>query len=401
MRNRLKRETRQLKKSWMQYDATLLRDYLVEEAEDPRINIQSILTRHFLLEGLFENRFAALKQEELRFAVAVSWLDKFLQKSSCANDLQELLYALDKRADNAAGVEIPHFVSAAYRALPVTADGQAIPNYIRDALLTKPQGRLPLPVRNERKEGHPTADAQARHKQNEPPLPGPLLHREEREKPSVLSSVVQAAVSSVSEAQLETGTSWLLEQRKEMFQRLWRKVLARRRPRRISVLEPACGSANDYRFIEAFGLARLINYNGFDLCETNIKNARSLYPDTRFAVGNVFEIDSRNKAFDYCFVHDLFEHLSIEGMEAAIAEICRVTRKGICASFFNMAEVDEHVVRPVDDYHWNTLSMERTREIFCQHASSVQVVHIGAFLRWSFQCAETYNQGAYTFVITK
>src|SRR5882724_8918129 len=134
MRQRLKSETRKLKKSWMQYDATLLRDYLIEEAEDPRINIQSVLTRHFLLEGLFGNRFAALKKEELRFAVAMNWLDKLLQKSLCADEVQELLYALDKGADNSGVAQIPHFVSATYAALPTVADGQVIPNYIRDAL---------------------------------------------------------------------------------------------------------------------------------------------------------------------------------------------------------------------------------------------------------------------------
>ena len=86
-------------------------------------------------------------------------------------------------------------------------------------------------------------------------------------------------------------------------------------------------------------------------------------------------------------------------MEAAIAEICRVTRRAICAGFFNMAEADEHTVRPVDDYHLNTLSMAQTREMFLQHASAVEVIHIGTLLRWCFQCAETYNEGAYTFVV--
>jgi SAM-dependent methyltransferase len=337
MKNRLKRETRNLQKSWMQYDATLLRDYLIEEAEDPRVNIQSILTRHFLIEGLFGNRFAALKQEELRFAIAMNWLLKLFEKSLCADDAEALLYALSKRADNAAGVEIPHYVSKIYAALPARADGLIIPNYIKEAL---------------------------------------------------------------REAQSDSLGPALTEQRIAIFQSLWRKALARRRPPRLSVLEPACGSANDYRFIEAFGLGRLMDYTGFDLCEKNISNARSLFPKAHFKMGNAFEIDSPNRAFDFCFVHDLFEHLSIEGMEAAIAEICRVTRKGICASFFNMAELDEHMVRPVDDYHWNTLSMERTREVFCRKASSVQVLHIGTWLQWSFNCPQTYNEKAYTFVVT-
>ena len=147
-------------------------------------------------------------------------------------------------------------------------------------------------------------------------------------------------------------------------------------------------------------MARFLDYTGFDLCEKNVANAGALFPTARFEIGNVFEIDSPDKAFDFCFVHDLFEHLSSEGMEVAIAEICRVTRKAICAGFFNMTEASEHAVKPVDDYHWNTLSMGRTRESFLQHAQAVHVIHVGTFLKWCFNCPDTHNDGAYTFVIT-
>src|SRR5208283_193351 len=81
------------------------------------------------------------------------------------------------------------------------------------------------------------------------------------------------------------------------------------------------------------------------------ENACALFPDASFAVGNVFEIAAPDKAYDLCFVHDLFEHLSLEGMQAAVKEVCRVTRQGLCVSFFNMDEIRDHQVRPVDDYH--------------------------------------------------
>ncbi len=89
-------------------------------------------------------------------------------------------------------------------------------------------------------------------------------------------------------------------------------------PRPIRVLEPACGSANDYRFLHQFGLARVIRYTGFDLCDKNVGNARSLFPETEIGVGNVLEIGFPNHAFDLCFVHDLFEHLSPEAVEQAV-----------------------------------------------------------------------------------
>src|SRR6266516_2236710 len=108
---RLKRETKKLQKSWMQYDPAMLRDYLVEDQEDPRINIQSILTRHFLLEHLFGDQFEALRQEELRFGAVMNWLLKLAEQRLCPDDAHALQNALAKGADHAAGIEIPHFVS--------------------------------------------------------------------------------------------------------------------------------------------------------------------------------------------------------------------------------------------------------------------------------------------------
>ena len=277
-----KLETERLKKSWMRYDRATLRDYLVQDVEDPRINVQSILTRHFLIERLFGTQFDAVMEQELRFALMV-------------------------------------------------------PNYICDLLCWAPVETTDVPV------------------------------------PDYLMST---------------------------FQMIWREVLADEQPQHISVLEPACGSANDYRFIEAFGITELIGYTGFDLCEKNIRNARQMFPEAYFKVGNVLEIEAGEGEFDYCFVHDLFEHLSIEAMEVAIAEICRVTRKGICAGFFNMQDGERHIVRPVGDYYWNNLSMIETKAIFERYASAVQVIHVDTFLWSKFRCGDTHNKGAYILVIS-
>ena len=168
----------------------------------------------------------------------------------------------------------------------------------------------------------------------------------------------------------------------------------------ISALEPACGSANDYRFIESYGIGRLIDYTGFDLCDKNISNARGMFPDVCFEVGNVLEIKAGNTTYDYCFVHDLFEHLSTEAMEAAIAEICRVTRKGICAGFFNVHDGKRHRIQIMGGYHWNNLSVAETMAIFERHASEVQVVHVDTFLRKKFRCENTHNKGASILIVS-
>jgi hypothetical protein len=307
-----------------------LRDYLVQDVEDPRINVQSILTRHFLVERLFGKRFDPLAEHELRFALVVNWLLRLLKKSVTAGQLQAVLDALLTGRGDSEGLQIPSYVSETFA-------GLMLPNYICDLLNWAPVETTEAPI------------------------------------PEYLMST---------------------------FQAIWSEVLTGEQHQDISVLEPACGSANDYRFIETFGIARLLDYMGFDLCDKNVHNARQMFPRARFEVGNVLEIDADDKAFDYCFVHDLFEHLSIEAIEAAISELCRVTRRDICAGFFNMHGGSEHIVKAVGDYHWNALSVVRTKAVFERYCSRIQVIHIDEFLTSEFGCADTHNKGAYTFVVS-
>jgi len=189
----------------------------------------------------------------------------------------------------------------------------------------------------------------------------------------------------------------------DTFMRLWRTVLAGETAAdpSLSVVEPACGSANDYRCLDACGLARFLDYTGFDLSDKNVANARTLFPATRFVVGNALEIAAGDRAFDSGFVHDLFEHLSAAALEAAVSELCRVTRGGLCLGFFQMDEVDEHVIRPVDEYHVNTLSLARMLALFARHGFAGEAVHIGTFLRFRFGGEQTPNPNAYTLVLER
>jgi SAM-dependent methyltransferase len=330
LENRLRLETECLKKSWMRYDRATLRDYLVRDVEDPRINVQSILTRHFLIGRLFGKRFDVIMEQELRFGLVMNWLLILQKKLVKAGQLHAVLDALLAGEGEAEGLEIPPYIAETFTAL-------ALPNYICDLFCWAPVETTEVPI------------------------------------PDYLMST---------------------------FQAIWSEVLAGEESQRIYVLEPACGSANDYRFIKSFGIARLLDYTGFDLCEKNIRNARQMFPDACFEVGNVLEIGAEDGAFDYCFVHDLFEHLSVEAMEAAMAEICRVTRKDICAGFFNMHDGERHIVRAVGDYHWNNLSMAETKAIFEHHASAVQVFHIDTFLHSKFRCGDAHNKGAYTLIVS-
>jgi len=340
----------------MQHDPAWLREYLVAGVEDPRINVQSVLSRHFLTRSVVRGSFNALMHHEYRFAAAMNWLNELARRGGGAEEYKVILHALRRGSDNAEGLEIPWFLVEIFGQLPAAVDGSVVPNYVEQFLSAEPKESTPATLQNG------TVDT----------------FRD-------LWSAAFARLSASTQFPLQNGAS--------------PHVSGGAGAQKTSVLEPACGSANDYRFFHSYGLAHWLDYSGFDLCASNVANARALFPDTRFEVGNVFEIAAADKTFDLCVVHDLFEHLSREGLQTAIEEICRVTRRGICVGFFQMEEIRDHILRPLNNYHCNLLSMARTRESFVACGFNAQVIHIGTFLRDQLRCELAHNPNAYTFLM--
>jgi SAM-dependent methyltransferase len=283
---------------------------------------------------------------EYQFSASAAWLVNHAELLADREARLAVVHALRRGADNAEGIEVPQVLSSAFKRL--SADDR-IRNYLEAVLIQ----------------------------------------------------------------QADAANAWLASFL-NTFADLWPRLLGNINPPptsceathgspamivRPGLLEVACGSANDFRFLQSYGIARLFDYTGFDLCAQNIENARTLFPQVRFELGNVFEINAPDKAFRLCMVHDLFEHLSIPGLAQAIKEVCRVTREGICVGFFQMDEISEHLVRPVDNYHWNLLSMKRTRHLFEQEGFGAQVIHLDSFLSEYAPGAQTHNPNAYTFLL--
>lgn len=339
MEQRFERETADLARSWGKHDREVLRDYLVRDVEDPRINVQSVLTRHFLMERLWPGLFGQLKEHELRFAVAANWLLGIRKDAALADRHDEILCALlagpDEKPD---GIEIPDWVRGVFSSLPAEADGLEVPDYVSDVLV------LPAPAR-----------------QDEPPLPDYAA--------STILGLFHRALAGASVAPADRPT----------------------------VIEPACGSANDYRYLDAFGITAHIDYTGFDLCEKNIANAREMFPAVNFRAGNILAIEAGERAFEICIVHDLFEHLSIEAMAKAVAEVCRVSDRSVLAHFFQMHDEPEHLVRTHEDYHWNRLSLEKVAQLFgAEGFELVRAVSIADLVATRFKGAQTHNEHAWT-----
>jgi SAM-dependent methyltransferase len=317
----------------MRHDAGWLNRYLVADVEDPRINLQSIIGRAFLIDALWPDEFTTLIREEFRFSICLNFILRTLATEPQASRLS-LLDALADGCETCGDVRLPVYLRQAFAAM--SRDESALPDYLSQALT------------------------------------GRLSDDDDRLPDNAMST----------------------------FEHLWSSVLSRKEAGPISVLEPACGSANDYRYLHSFGLSQFLEYTGFDICEKNIANARRRFPSARFDAGDVMNIDAEDKSYDFLFIHDLFEHLSPAALERALAEVCRVTRKQACLSFFSMADIAEHVVRPVKPYHWNTLSVAKTCNTLMKSARDVDVVHIGTFLRDNYGCTDHHNRGAYAFVVS-
>ena len=283
-----------LERTWGAGSADMLDSYLVSGYQNPRINVQSMLVRHFLLARLLGADAAAMMEDEIRWAT----------------ELNEVL----RRRATQLGVRM-----GTYR--------------------------------------------------------NPVKH---------------AAVRRV-----DAG----IADREHEFTARWQVRLERMETDPISVIEFACGSANDYRAFAEAGLGPHLDYLGIDLSEKNIANARRRHPDARFEVNDILELPYDDASFDDVVASDIFEHLSIEAMERALDEAMRLARDGVVLTFFNMSEAEDHEVRRRRAYHWNTLSRPRIEARLRGGGFGEQLaLPIARWLRHAYGYGHSYNRHAWTIL---
>ena len=280
-----------LQRMWERLPSGMLDQYLVSGYQNPAINVQSILLRHFLIRRLFGDVFDDVMDEEISFAI-------------------ELNETLRRRA-----LEL----------------GVTMGSYTD----------------------------QVRH----------------------------AQVARVEEA---------IAGRDTVFAERWATILADRRADPISVLEFACGSANDYRAFADHGLARFLEYTGVDLTTKNIANARRRFSGVRFEVGDVTSLRYPDGAFDCVIASDVFEHLPVDGMERALAQAARLARSAVVLTFFSMADIPDHIDRPKGAYHWNRLSRPRVEAQLRTHFPVLTATPIAPWLAAEYGYPHSYNRNAWT-----
>jgi SAM-dependent methyltransferase len=190
----------------------------------------------------------------------------------------------------------------------------------------------------------------------------------------------------------------VIADRAPIFAERWRTALAGRVAPPLSVLEFACGSANDYRAFADYGIAQFLDYTGIDLNDTNIANAKRRFPDVNFRVDSILSLPEADHSIDYVIGFDILEHLSLPAKRAAMDSAVRICRRGVHFAFFQMGEVPDDVSKPVRRYHVNLLSAPRMREYMGEHFDSIEIINVKKMLMSDFGAEHSYNRGAFTLL---
>jgi SAM-dependent methyltransferase len=184
----------------------------------------------------------------------------------------------------------------------------------------------------------------------------------------------------------------------DTFMTIWSEQLPQTSGTTISVLEVACGSANDYRFLHKCGLAQSLRYTGIDIAAQNIANAKRRYPETDFLIRSILSAEFPDSSYDYLYCHDLIEHLSPAAMERALGEVLRIAKDTGILQFFNGKWDGEHEIVPVRNYHRNRVSITKIATFFERRGARVTCLEMTRWFREKIGSPGYHNPNAFTLI---
>jgi len=187
----------------------------------------------------------------------------------------------------------------------------------------------------------------------------------------------------------------------DTFMTIWSEQLSQVPSATMSVLEVACGSANDYRFLHKSGLASLLTYTGIDLAARNIENAKRRFPGVDFRARSILTTDFRDCSYDCVFCHDLLEHLSLAAMERALSEMLRIAHDEVILHLFNAKQSGDHEIVPVRKYHRNRVSLEKTIAFFESRGATVTCLEMAQWLQEKVGALGYHNPNAFSLIVEK
>jgi ubiquinone/menaquinone biosynthesis C-methylase UbiE len=182
---------------------------------------------------------------------------------------------------------------------------------------------------------------------------------------------------------------------------IWSEQFSQAPNATMPVLEVACGSANDYRFLHQSGLASFLSYTGIDIATRNIANAKRHFPNVDFRVESILTTDFPDSSYDCVFCHDLLEHLSLAAMEHALGEMLRITGNEVVLHFFNAKWSGDHEVVPVRSYYRNRVAMEKIRAFFEDRGATVTCLEMAQWLQEKVGASGYHNPNAFSMIVEK
>jgi ubiquinone/menaquinone biosynthesis C-methylase UbiE len=187
----------------------------------------------------------------------------------------------------------------------------------------------------------------------------------------------------------------------DTFMAIWSEQLSQTPAAAISVLEVACGSANDHRFLHKSGLVRCLSYTGIDITAGNIANARRHYPNADFRAQSILTTELPDSSYDYLFCHDLIEHLSLVAMERALGEMFRIAQNEVILHFFNGKWAGDHEVVPVRRYYRNRVSMEKVTTFFERLGARVTCLEMAQWFQEKIGSPGYHNPNAFSMIVER
>lgn len=115
----------------------------------------------------------------------------------------------------------------------------------------------------------------------------------------------------------------------------------------------------------------------------------------------VLATDLPDGSFDCLYCHDLLEHLSLDALECALAEMFRIARTDILLHFFNGKSSGDHEVIPVGRYYRNRLSMTRIAAFFERLGATATVLEMDRWLREKTGSPAYHNPHAFSLLVEK
>ena len=168
----------------------------------------------------------------------------------------------------------------------------------------------------------------------------------------------------------------------------------------LKVVDIPCGNGTDYEHI----FRHLpVQYTGLELNPKQVKVNQERLPGASFQVGNILDLDVADLSYDVVYCRHIFEHLSLDAMEVAFQETCRVARRYLVYVFFSMENIPDHQERPVRMYHWNVLSRDRVEESLrrFERVKDIQVTRVSDVTDEEVVAAfKERRQDNYVFVAT-